>query len=218
MVVPSPTPLSTEKVRAVDLPIIDLSAQRSEVSKLIVKACDKFGFFKVINHGVPNHIIAKLEHEGLSFFAKPVPEKLRAGPANPFGYGCKTIGLNGDMGELEYLTLNTNPLSIAERSKTISDDPSKFRYLINIVFIHSFMHCNGCMVNKRSAFSLVVNFGCYFSLQWYQKKRLHGLPLYLSQCLVTYIFCFYILRLFLIWPSSFYYFYFVFIFLNLLSF
>ena len=174
MVVPSPTPLSTEKFRAVDLPIIDLSAQRSEVSKLIVKACDKFGFFKVINHGVPNHIIAKLEHEGLSFFAKPVPEKLRAGPANPLGYGCKTIGLNGDMGEIEYLVLNTNPLSIAERSKTISDDPSKFRYLINIFFIHSFMHCNGCMVNKRSAFSLVVKFGCYFPLQWYPKKKKNG--------------------------------------------
>ena len=171
MVVPSPTPLSTEKFRAVDLPIIDLSAQRSEVSKLIVKACDKFGFFKVINHGVPNHIIAKLEHEGLSFFAKPVPEKLRAGPANPLGYGCKTIGLNGDMGEIEYLVLNTNPLSIAERSKTISDDPSKFRYLINIFFIHSFMHCNGCMVNKRSAFSLDVKFGCYFPLQGYPKKK-----------------------------------------------
>ncbi|KAK4586409.1 hypothetical protein RGQ29_023521 [Quercus rubra] len=131
MVVPSPTPLSTEKFRAVDLPIIDLSAQRSEVSKLIVKACDKFGFFKVINHGVPNHIIAKLEHEGLSFFAKPVPEKLRAGPANPLGYGCKTIGLNGDMGEIEYLVLNTNPLSIAERSKTISDDPSKFSSIVS---------------------------------------------------------------------------------------
>lgn len=151
MVVPSPTPLGTEKVRAVDLPVIDLYGQRSEVSKLIVKACDKYGFFKVINHGVPNHIVAKLEEECLGFFAKTMPEKQKAGPANPFGYGYKTIGFKGDMGEIEYLTLNTNPLFIAERSKSISDDPLKFRYL-------------------KLLFSLF-----FYTLQW-----LHGLPLFIS--------------------------------------
>ncbi|XP_041000207.1 gibberellin 2-beta-dioxygenase 2-like [Juglans microcarpa x Juglans regia] len=129
VVVPSPTQLSTEKLRVVDLPIVDLSADRAEVSKLIVKACEEYGFFKVINHGVPEDIIVKLEQEGRDFFALPVSEKQRAGPANPLGYGCKSIGFNGDKGEVEYLTLNTNPLSIAQRSKAISiNDPSKFSY------------------------------------------------------------------------------------------
>ncbi|XP_062178151.1 gibberellin 2-beta-dioxygenase 2-like [Alnus glutinosa] len=126
MVVPPSTILGSEKLRAMELPVVDLSAERSEVSKLIVKACEEYGFFKVVNHGVPEEVIVRLEEQVLSFFALPVSEKQRAGPADPLGYGCKNIGFNGDTGEVEYLTLNTNPLSIAQRSKTMSNDPSKF--------------------------------------------------------------------------------------------
>ncbi|KAA8527339.1 hypothetical protein F0562_034946 [Nyssa sinensis] len=126
MVVASPTPIRSEKIRAMELPIIDLSAERSEVSKLIVKACEEYGFFKVINHGVSEDVIAKMEEEGFEFFAKPTSEKQQAGPANPCGYGSKNIGFNGDIGEVEYLLLNTDPLSISQRSKTISNDPTKF--------------------------------------------------------------------------------------------
>ncbi|KAK9289131.1 hypothetical protein L1049_017604 [Liquidambar formosana] len=126
MVVASPTPIPNEKIQAVELPVIDLSSKRSEAPKLIVKACEEYGFFMVINHGVPQDIIERMEEESFSFFAKPVSEKQRAGPANPFGYGCKNIGFKGDTGEVEYLLLNTNPLSISQRSKTISNDPEKF--------------------------------------------------------------------------------------------
>jgi hypothetical protein len=129
VVVPSPMAIGNEKIRVMELPVVDLSAERSEVSKLIVKACEEYGFFKVVNHGVPEDVILKLEEQVLSFFSLPLSEKQRAGPPDPLGYGCKNIGFNGDTGEVEYLTLNTNPLSIAQRSLTISNDPSKFRYL-----------------------------------------------------------------------------------------
>ncbi|KAJ7955278.1 gibberellin 2-beta-dioxygenase 2-like [Quillaja saponaria] len=126
MVVASPTPIRDEKIVSdIDLPIIDLSAERSTVTKLIVQACEDYGFFKVINHGVTKDTIANMEDQSLSFFAKPMAEKQRAGPANPFGYGCKNIGFSGDMGEVEYLLLNTSPLTIAQISKTISNDSSK---------------------------------------------------------------------------------------------
>lgn len=128
MVVPSPTPIRTKKTKALGIPTIDLSLNRSNVADLIVKACEDYGFFKVINHGVNKEVVARLEDEGVDFFAKPATEKQRAGPASPFGYGCRNIGSNGDMGELEYLLLHTNPLSISERSKTISTNPAKFRY------------------------------------------------------------------------------------------
>ncbi|XP_021290119.1 gibberellin 2-beta-dioxygenase 2-like isoform X2 [Herrania umbratica] len=126
MVVASPNPIRAEKVQPIELPVIDLSAERSEVSKLIVEACEEYGFFKLINHGVSDNIIAQMEEEGLNFFTKPLSEKQRAGPATPFGYGCKNIGFNGDIGEVEYLLLDTNPLSISQRSNTISNDPNKF--------------------------------------------------------------------------------------------
>lgn len=128
MVVASPSPmLRNRKTKAVGIPTVDLSLNRTKLRERILEACEEYGFFKVTNHGVPTEVISRLENEGVDFFAKPAADKQRAGPAAPFGYGCKNIGFNGDMGELEYLLLHTNPAAIDERSKAISDDPFEFR-------------------------------------------------------------------------------------------
>ncbi|KAF5197696.1 gibberellin 2-beta-dioxygenase 2-like [Thalictrum thalictroides] len=129
MVVPSPIAttctIGSESIKGLGVPIIDLSRKRSRVSELIVKACEEYGFFKVINHGVSKETIANMEKEGLDFFAKPSLEKHMVGPPTPLGYGIKNIGFNGDMGEVEYLLLHTNSL---QRSKSISKDYStKFK-------------------------------------------------------------------------------------------
>lgn len=124
----SPASIRTKKTRAVGIPVVDLSLDRSLVSEMIVKATEEYGIFKVINHGVPKEVVSRLEDQGVRFFDKPADDKNRAGPANPFGYGLKNIGLNGDKGELEYLLLHTNPFSISQSSKTISNQPENFRY------------------------------------------------------------------------------------------
>lgn len=111
--------------RSEKLPIIDLSGERSKVSSLIVKACEEFGFFKVINHGVGEDVVGRMEDQSLQFFRKPACQKHQAGPPNPYGYGCKNIGFNGDYGEVEYLILHTSPAS-----NSISNHPSNFRYVL----------------------------------------------------------------------------------------
>ncbi|KAK6118131.1 hypothetical protein DH2020_048115 [Rehmannia glutinosa] len=131
MVVPNSSPLRSKKTRAFGIPIIDLSLDKSKVSKLIVKACEDFGFFQVENHGISREIISRVEMEGQDFFSKPACQKQRAGPPTPFGYGCKNIGFNGDKGELEYILLEANSHSISERSKSISSDPKKFSCVVN---------------------------------------------------------------------------------------
>ncbi|CAN0855214.1 Gibberellin 2-beta-dioxygenase 2 [Linum grandiflorum] len=131
MVVASPPVARSEKSTAAAalrrLPTVDMSGPRDEVARQIVKAAEEIGFFKVVNHGVAPAIISRMAQEGVRFFGRPAQEKQRAGPADPFGYGCKNIGFNGDVGEVEYVMLNTDPRSIAERSLTInSNDPTTF--------------------------------------------------------------------------------------------
>ncbi|KAB2078239.1 hypothetical protein ES319_A06G148800v1 [Gossypium barbadense] len=71
------------------IPVIDL--RDPEAKTLIVKACEEYGFFKLINHGVPMEFMTRLEAEALSFFNLPQSDKDKA---TPFGYGSNKIGPN----------------------------------------------------------------------------------------------------------------------------
>ncbi|XP_065878415.1 gibberellin 2-beta-dioxygenase [Euphorbia lathyris] len=94
-----PTSLFTE------IPVIDL--KHPQAKSLIVDACHEFGFFKLVNHGVSLELMSNLETLTTNFFNLPQSEKDKAAPPNPFGYGNKRIGPNGDIGWIEYLLLNT---------------------------------------------------------------------------------------------------------------
>ncbi|GAA0183253.1 oxygenase [Lithospermum erythrorhizon] len=133
MVVSTSTPLRGRKTRAIGIPTIDFSSDMSktELSETIVRACEEYGFFKLINHGIPMETIDGMENEGVRFFGRPGSEKHEAGPPNPYGYGCKNIGTHGDQGELEYLLLEANHVSIAHRSKTIANNPTEFSDVAN---------------------------------------------------------------------------------------
>ncbi|CAH2068816.1 unnamed protein product [Thlaspi arvense] len=89
------------------IPVIDLS-DLSSSKTLLVEACQEFGFFKVINHGVSKELMIKLEDEATKFFNLPLNEKEKAASPNPLGYGNKRIGRNGDMGWVEYLLFSAN--------------------------------------------------------------------------------------------------------------
>ncbi|XP_031091432.1 gibberellin 2-beta-dioxygenase [Ipomoea triloba] len=106
------------------IPVVDLLDP--EAKNIIVKACQEFGFFKVDNHGVPIEAVAKLEAEAVRFFGLPQHEKDQAGPPNPFGYGNKSIGPNGDVGWVEYLLLNANPQLIMNSSLTFPGNSQLF--------------------------------------------------------------------------------------------
>lgn len=98
------------------IPVIDLLDP--EARHQTVKACHEFGFFKVVNHGVPLEAMSKLEAEAVKFFNLPQHEKDQVGPPNPFGYGHKKIGSTGDVGLVEYLFLSThNSITIPGNSQ-----------------------------------------------------------------------------------------------------
>ncbi|PHT43679.1 Gibberellin 2-beta-dioxygenase 1 [Capsicum baccatum] len=112
------------------VPLIDLS--KPDSMNLIVKACEEFGFFKVINHDVPMEFISKLESEAIKFFSSPLPEKLKAGPADPFGYGNKQIGKNGDIGWVEYILVSTNSeFNYQKFASILGVNPENIRAAVN---------------------------------------------------------------------------------------
>ncbi|GJY95975.1 gibberellin 2-beta-dioxygenase, partial [Tanacetum coccineum] len=91
----------------IDIPVVDLSCPH-EAKKIIVDACQDYGFFKVINHSVPIWLVSELENEAIAFFNMNQSKKDTYCPPNPFGYGSNIIGRNGDVGRIEYLLLSSN--------------------------------------------------------------------------------------------------------------
>ncbi|GAB4829359.1 Gibberellin 2-beta-dioxygenase [Ancistrocladus abbreviatus] len=155
-----PTNLSSTKI-----PVIDLTSQEEAKSQLLVKACEEFGFFKVVNHGVPMELIKELEDEAIKFFNLGQDEKEKAGTPSPFGYGNKKIGPNGDVGWLEYLLFSADPDSISQISLSIfPHNPHVFRSVVtSYIAAVKRMVCGvlesiaeGLKVEEKSAFSKML--------------------------------------------------------------
>ncbi|GFZ07602.1 gibberellin 2-beta-dioxygenase [Actinidia rufa] len=145
------------------VPLIDLSKPDSK--NLLVKACEEFGFFKVVNHGVPTGLITKLETEAIKFFSSPLSKKEKAGSTSPFGYGNKSIGPNGDIGWVEYLLLTTNPeFNYQGFASIFGENPEIFRCAVNeYVSAVKSMACeilellsDGLKIQPRNVFSKLL--------------------------------------------------------------
>ncbi|XP_073156793.1 gibberellin 2-beta-dioxygenase 1-like [Henckelia pumila] len=111
------------------VPSIDISKPDSKT--LLVKACEEFGFFKVINHGVPTEYMSNLESKAVNFFSLPLSVKHKAVAAHPFGYGNKMIGSTGDFGWVEYLILTTNTTDQSSCRKFSSIFAENFSWVLN---------------------------------------------------------------------------------------
>ncbi|KAJ6926132.1 gibberellin 2-beta-dioxygenase-like [Populus alba x Populus x berolinensis] len=145
-----------------EIPVIDLTDPHAKT--LIIKACEEFGFFKLVNHGVPMEVMTKLEALASSFFNLPQPEKDKAGPPNPFGYGNKKIGPNGDVGWVEYLLLNTNPQISSQKTSIFQENPQIFRsavedYILAVkrmAFEVLELMADGLEIESRNVFSRLL--------------------------------------------------------------
>ncbi|KAL1537628.1 Gibberellin 2-beta-dioxygenase 1 [Salvia divinorum] len=160
---PAMEQLSRPNHRAAFIPLIDLS--KPDTKAQLVRACEDFGFFKVVHHGVPADLIRDLEAEALRFFSLPLSVKAQAGPPDPFGYGDKKIGHNGDVGWLEYLLLTTNDSSDYHKLSSIFGHAAeKFRCLVNkyIAAVRKMaceileMVAEGLRIQQRDAFSKLL--------------------------------------------------------------
>ncbi|XP_031285206.1 protein DMR6-LIKE OXYGENASE 1-like [Pistacia vera] len=63
------------------LPIIEFSEllgpNRVQVLKSIAKACEEYGFFQIVNHGIPLEVISNMIDVSSRFFALPFEERAK---------------------------------------------------------------------------------------------------------------------------------------------
>lgn len=139
------------------IPVIDISNPQSKHA--IVKACEDFGFFKVINHGVSSELVSVLEHEAVEFFSLPKSEKTQVA-GYPFGYGNSKIGRNGDVGWVEYLLMNANLDSGSDPLFSgLLKNPGIFRFYDLTVFfcnVPGFVNTFRCQYSVSSPVSCSV--------------------------------------------------------------
>ncbi|KAI3461698.1 hypothetical protein Pfo_018361 [Paulownia fortunei] len=88
---PKPHTIEAENIPLIDLSPLKLPTGPDALSGLVVEigdACQKWGFFQVINHGVPSKCREKVESAARKFFALPKEEKRKVSrdKGNPFGY------------------------------------------------------------------------------------------------------------------------------------
>ncbi|KAK2978969.1 hypothetical protein RJ640_017533 [Escallonia rubra] len=84
-----------------DVPVIDLSILSAAYLVAEIRdACENWGVFQVINHGVPLELQAKFELVMKKFFAQPVAEKRKlrkdVDVENPYDYGYEEFVENVD--------------------------------------------------------------------------------------------------------------------------
>ncbi|KAH9311642.1 hypothetical protein KI387_026677, partial [Taxus chinensis] len=108
----------------VNIPIIDLGGLEGEgregTIQQIWMACREWGFFQVLGHGVPLHLIRQARQVARQFFSLPLEEKqsYANSPKTYEGYGSR-LGI--DKGALldwgDYFFLHLLPLSIKDINK-----------------------------------------------------------------------------------------------------
>lgn len=122
------------------IPVVDMSrlrspdpAARAALVTDVATACERFGFFQVVNHGVDEALIERCETEAHKMFELPleVKERVHRPPQTSFGYGANTWVNQAVMHWAESFHMQLHPQSnIREFSGKLfaESDPTKFRY------------------------------------------------------------------------------------------
>lgn len=109
-----------------DIPVISLNNGIWEnqefyenICQVLVKASEKWGFFKLVNHGVPNEIVENYTTRLHELFDFPMEQKLKGGKTSnlPLGYYASNpeYGQNLPWAEVLQLLVTRNGCRIREK-------------------------------------------------------------------------------------------------------
>lgn len=113
-----------------------------KICQSMVAASEKWGFFKLVDHGVDSEIIENMKRRLHEFFDLSMEQKLKGARSAclPLGY-CAT---NPDYGEnlpwAEIIQLLQSPQqAVGFAKKVLGDQHQPFRYTINLVYQNLFV-------------------------------------------------------------------------------
>ncbi|XP_059071735.1 leucoanthocyanidin dioxygenase-like [Cryptomeria japonica] len=92
-----PKPQDTQ-VRVIDLHALGAQDLQQETIAAISNAAQNWGFFQIVNHGIPSSLISRMQAVGKAFFDLPLAEKelyKSELAGSPIGYGSK-LGYSPD--------------------------------------------------------------------------------------------------------------------------
>jgi len=84
-------------MKANSVPVIDINElQRPDTLARLDTACREWGFFQVINHGIPQQVIGKAMNEAHAFFSQPLARKREISRTrdNPWGFYDRELTRN----------------------------------------------------------------------------------------------------------------------------
>ncbi len=78
------------------VPVIDLAVDEPHATREIARACEGWGFFQIVGHGVDPALTAAAMTQARAFFARPKPDKraLSRTARNPWGYYDRELTKN----------------------------------------------------------------------------------------------------------------------------
>ncbi|ONK72912.1 uncharacterized protein A4U43_C04F24850 [Asparagus officinalis] len=108
-----------------NIPVIDLSCpDKSQIINQVAHACESYGFFQVVNHGVTIELMLKMTAVAAEFFRLPAEEKMRLYSDDPAKKTRLSTSFNVRKEKVhnwrDYLRLHCYPLE-----DFVSDWPSK---------------------------------------------------------------------------------------------
>ncbi|KAK4431251.1 protein DOWNY MILDEW RESISTANCE 6 [Sesamum alatum] len=114
-------------------PIIDLGcADRTFIVQQIAQACQNYGFFQVINHGVLKEVVEKMLEVANEFFHLPVEEKMKLYSNDPSKTTRLSTSSNPPKEKIhnwrDYLRLHVHPLD--KYAKEWPTNPTSFREIV----------------------------------------------------------------------------------------
>ncbi|KAL3628421.1 hypothetical protein CASFOL_027467 [Castilleja foliolosa] len=101
-----------------ELPVIDFAElqgpNRAKVLKSLAYACENYGFFQLVNHGIPEEIVSNMVNVSKRFFEMPLSERekyMSADMSSPVRYGTSFNQTNdGVFSWRDFLKLVCHPL------------------------------------------------------------------------------------------------------------